>query len=117
MDNSVVRNITELGEIVVAEYTRSYDLDIAMMKAEVTNAEEELLRKDAEFMYQIKYQDSLVREDIIETMVVNMRVGNPSARQKAAVDLGNILYKSKFSKKEEEPKTIVPDKIILQGAE
>ena len=116
MDNSV-RDIDELGEIVVVEYAKSYDLDIAMMKAEVSAEEKELLTKSEDFMYQIAYTDALVREEIIETMVTNVRIGNPSTRQKAAVDLGNILYKSKFSKKDEEIKTVVPDKIVMVGAE
>ena len=116
MDNSIVRDIDELGELVVMEYTKSYDLDIAMLKTDVSVEEKELLLKNEDFMYQVSYQDALIREIIIETMVGNTKVGNPSLRQKAAVDLGNILYKSKFSKKEEQEKTIIPDSIIMVGA-
>ena len=115
MDTSA-RNIDELSEIVAMEYAKSYDLDIAMMKAEVSAEEKELLTKSEDFMYQVAYQDALIREEIIETMVNNMK-HDPKGSQKAAVDLGNILYKSKFSKKDEEIKTIVPDSIVLQGAE
>lgn len=116
MDSFDLRNIDELAEIVVMEYAKSYDLDIAMMKAEVSLEEKAILLKNETFMYQVSYQDAVIREEIIETMTHNMR-HDPKGSQKAAVDLGNILYKSKFSKKEEEPKAIVPDKIIMVGVE
>jgi len=110
-----LRDIYELAELVIQEYSKSYDLDIAMMKAEVSSEEAELLKKDEEFMYRVAYEDALIRESIIETMVSNMKHDQRNS-QKAAVDLGNILYKSKFNKKEEDQKGQVPDKIILSGA-
>ena len=116
MDTSKSNNIDELAEMVVMEYSKSYDLDIAMMKAEVSKEDREKLEKNSDFMYMISYQDALIRESIINTMVCSMNSGNPQLKQKAAVDLGGILYKSKFSKKEEAPKTIVPDIINLEGA-
>jgi len=115
MDSSKLRDIYELAELVIQEYSKSYDLDIAMMKAEVSSEEAELLKKDEEFMYRVAYEDALIRESIIETMVSNMKHDQRNS-QKAAVDLGNILYKSKFNKKEEDQKGQVPDKIILSGA-
>ena len=115
MDSPDVRDMEVVAEMVVIEYSKSYDLDIAMMKVEVSKEEKELLIKDADFMYRIEYEDATIREDIIKTMVHNMRYDQRNS-QKAAIDLGNILYKSKFSKKEEEQKSVVPDTINLVGA-
>ena len=113
--DSTERNIEEVAELVVMEYSKSFDLDIAMMKVEVSKEEKEVLLKDVDFMYRIEYEDAVIREDIIKTMVNNMRHDQKNS-QKAAVDLGNILYKSKFSKKDEEVKGVVPDTINLVGA-
>ncbi|RLI52340.1 MAG: hypothetical protein DRP09_18135 [Candidatus Thorarchaeota archaeon] len=109
--------IEQLIELVVIEYSKSYDIDIAMLKAEVSDEDRAILEKDSDFLYRIAYEDALIRETIIENMVKNVKSSNPQLSQKAAVDLGNILYKSKFSKKDEPMKLIIPDKIVLVGAE
>ena len=110
-----MKDIAETKEEVVMEYKLSYDLDIAMMKCRLTPDEQKLLKNDDSFMYRIQYEDALIREGIISTMVTNMRGPDAKLSQKSAVDLGNILYKEKFKAGNEAPKGIVPDKIILVG--
>ena len=112
-----MRNIEEITEQVILEYTLSYDLDIAMMKCQITIDEQKLLKNDTSFMYRIDYHDALIRESIMSTMIINMRGPDAKLAQKAANDLGNILYKEKFKTGNEAPKGQVPDNIILVGEE
>lgn len=110
-----MRSLEEKKELVIANYVQSYDLEIAMMKVDLTSDEKQLLLNDTSFMYRVNYQNSLVREEIISTMIDNMRHGKGPLSQKAAVDLGNILWTDKFKGKPEGPKNTVPDKIVLVG--
>lgn len=106
----------EKQEHVIMQYKMSYDLDIAMTKIELTEDDKKAMLEDKSFMFRISYADATIREKIVETMVSNLDSENESLSQKAAIDLGNILYKSKFNKKEEAQKSVVPDTIILVGA-
>lgn len=106
----------EKQEHVIMQYKMSYDLDIAMTKVELTEDDKKAMLEDKSFMFRISYADATIREKIVETMVSNLDSENESLSQKAAIDLGNILYKSKFNKKEEAQKSVVPDTIILVGA-
>lgn len=108
-------DIEEMKEEVVMEYKLSYDLDISMMKCNLTSDEKKLLKNDSSFMYRIDYEDALIRESIISTMVTNLRGSDAKLSQKAAIDLGNILYKEKFKSGNEAPKGQVPDNIVLVG--
>ena len=110
-----MRDIEELKEQVILEYILSYDLDIAMMKCQLTTDEQKLLKNDDSFTYRVEYHDALIREDIMSTMIVNMRGPDAKLAQKAANDLGNILYKEKFKTNNEAPKGQVPDSIVLVG--
>lgn len=109
-------SLEEKKELVIANYIMSYDLEIAMLKVGISPEEKKLLLNDTSFMYRVSFQDALIREKIIETMVGNMKIGPGPLSQKAAVDLGNILWKDKFKDKGDEPKGQVPDRIILVGA-
>ena len=109
-----MRSLEEKKELVVANYQLSYDLDIAMMKVDLTEDEKKLLLNDTSFMYRIKYEDATVREDIMKTMIRNMQCKGPIS-QKAALDLANVLWADKFKNKEGSTQPLVPDKIILKG--
>ena len=109
-------SLDEKKEQVVMQYTMSYDLDIAMTMIDLTEEEKQTLLKDQSFMFRIAYQDASIRQKVVSTMIANLDSENEQLSQKAAIDLGNILYKAKFSKKEEAIKMIVPDKIVLVGA-
>jgi hypothetical protein len=108
-------DIEEKKEEVIIEYKLSYDLDIAMMKCSLTSDEKKLLKNDSSFMYRIDYENALIRENIVKTMIVNLNGPDAKLSQKAAIDLGNILYKEKFKSGNEAPKGQVPDNIILVG--
>ena len=110
-----MNSLEEKKEIVISNYQLSYDLDIAMMKAGLTTEEKKLCKNDQSFMFRVNYQDALIRETIIKTMVANVESFDSKLAQKAAVDLGNILWKEKFKSKDEGPKTEVPDNIVLKG--
>lgn len=110
-----MEDIEQTKEEVIMEYKLSYDLEIAMMKCQLNSAEQKMLKHDDSFMYRIGYEDALIREGIISTMVTNMRGPDAKLSQKSAMDLGNILYKEKFKSGNEAPKGMVPDKIILVG--
>lgn len=111
-----IMTFEEKQEHVIMQYKMSYDLDIAMTKIELTEDDKKAMLEDKSFMFRISYADATIREKIVETMVSNLDSENESLSQKAAIDLGNILYKSKFNKKEEAQKSVVPDTIILVGA-
>ena len=103
-------------EEVIINYKLSYDLDIAMLKAEVTPAEQKVLLRDESFMYRIAFEDAMIQEKIVKTMITNMTMfDDPRISQKAAIDLGNLLYKKKFKATDETVKNQVPDKIVLSG--
>lgn len=102
-------------EIAVEAYSRSYDLDIAFTTAEFTSEERAMLQRDTTFMSRINYIDAKLKEEMIETMLSNMREGKPELAQKAANDLGKIIWPEKFSGKVPEPKGQVPDSIVLKG--
>lgn len=110
-----MRSLEEKKEEVLIHYSRSYDLDIAMMKADLTEDEKKLLQHDSSFLYRISYQDARIREEIVEVMVGNLRSADDKLAQKAALDLGNLLWKEKFKNNETKPQQIVPDQIILKG--
>jgi hypothetical protein len=110
-----MRDIEVLKEEVVIEYLGSYDLEIAMMKCNLTSDEKKLLKDDASFMYRIDYQNALIREDIVTVMIVNLKGPDAKLSQKAAIDLGNLLWKEKFKTNNEAPKGVVPDSIVLVG--
>jgi len=106
----------EKQEQVIMEYGCSYDLDIAMTMTELTEDEKKKCFNDKSFMFRIEYQDAKIRKKIVSKMVATLDSNNEGLGHKASIDLGNILYKSKFGKKEEEQKSIVPDIINLVGA-
>lgn len=120
MDKSNLRRVfmdtlEEKKEQVVMQFVLSYDLDIAMIKVDLTEDEKKLLLKDEAFMYRIKFQEASLKENIVKTMVTNLHSDDAKLSQKAAIDLGNILWKDKFKGKEEESKFQVPDSIVLVG--
>lgn len=109
-------SLEEKKELVIANYQQSYDLEIAMMKVGLTSDEKKLLLHDESFMYRVSFADSLIREEIIGTMLDSMRSADVKLAQKAAIDLGNILWKDKFKGNADEGnKSQVPDQIILKG--
>ncbi len=108
-------SLDEIKEQVVMQFRLSYDLDIAMIKVDLTEDEKKLLLKDESFMFRIKFQEASLRESIITTMIDNLKNGDPKLSQKAAIDLGNIMWKEKFKGKDEETKGQVPDKIVMVG--
>lgn len=110
-----MRDLEEIKEEIIIEYISSYDLEIAMMKCNLNSDEKKLLKNDSSFMYRIDYQDALIRETIVTTMVNNLKGPDAKLSQKAAIDLGNLLWKEKFKSGNEAPKGVVPDNIILTG--
>ncbi len=110
-----MQDLEEKKEEVIMQYKLSYDLEIAMMKVDLTSEEKKLLQNDTSFMYRIDYQDSCIRERIMATMIDNLSSPDDKLAQKAAIDLGNVLWKEKFKGKDEGPKSLVPDTIILKG--
>ena len=102
-------------EMVIIQYQLSYDLDIAMTKVDLTEDEKALLKRDKSFLYRIEYQDALIREKIISTMLDNLDTPDPRISQKAAIDLGNLLWKEKFKGSDDNKGVVVPDTIILEG--
>lgn len=98
------------------QYRQSYDLDIAMTMADLTEDEKKLLKNDSSFMYRITYQDAIIREKIVGTMLDNLDTPDPRVSQKAAIDLGNLLWKEKFKGNDDgKGKGVIPDTIVLKG--
>jgi len=115
MDKFNVKNLEELMEEVIMQYTQSYDLDIAMLKADVSMLDQKIMLSSESFMFRVKFQDAIIKEKIMKPMLRNLDSVNPSVSQKAAIDLGNIIYKERFGKQEEEAKSLVPDSIVMVG--
>jgi hypothetical protein len=113
-----MESLDEKKEQVVMQFRLSYDLDTAMIKVDLTDDEKKLLLADESFMFRIRYQEASLKEDIVSTMVENLNnSSDPKLSQKAAIDLGNIMWKEKFKGKgEDETKGQVPDSIVMVGA-
>lgn len=112
-----MQTFEEKKEEVIEHYKRSYDLETAMMQADLTTEEKQMIQRDTSFTFRLDYINAKVREEIVTTMLDNMRSEDPKLSQKAAIDLGKIVWAEKFNGKPEEPKGQVPDSIILKGAE
>ena len=109
-------SLEQKKEMVLMQYKLSYDLDIAMTKTDLTEDEKALLKRDKSFLYRIEYQDAMIREKIVSTMLDNLDTPDFRISQKAAIDLGNLLWKEKFKGSDNNNKgVIMPDAIILEG--
>lgn len=108
--------LEEKKEEVLIHYRKSYDLEIAMMKVDLNTNEKNLLLHDSSFMYRIAYADAIIREEIVDVMTNNLRSSDDKLTQKAALDLGHLLWKEKFKGGGGAPK-MVPDVINLVGVE
>jgi len=108
--------LEEKKEMVILQYTLSYDIDIAMMKCDLTTKEKKLMLNDTTFVYRIAYEDALIREKLIGRMTESLESADDKLAHKAAIDLGNILWPAKFKSKDDgSAKAIIPDIIILKG--
>jgi len=112
-----LQDFEEKKEEVIGHYKKSYDLETAMMRADLTTDEKKMLQRDTSFLFRLDYITSELRESIVSTMINNMRSENENLSQKAAVDLGKILWKEKFGINEPTPKGMIPDQIIMTGEE
>ena len=108
-------SLEQKKEMVIMQYQLSYDLDIAMVKVDLTEDEKALLKRDKSFLYRIEYQDAMIKEKIVTTMLDNLDTPDPRISQKAAIDLGNLLWKERFKGSDDNKRQIVPDTIILEG--
>jgi hypothetical protein len=111
----VQKPLDEKKEEVIMHYKRSYDLDIAMMKADLTSDEKALLLRDTSFMFRVNYEDAEIREDIISTVVTSMGDNDQRIAHKGAMDLGALLWPEKFKNTDKGEKSPVPDTINLEG--
>jgi len=107
--------LDEKKELVVMHYRDSYDLEIAMMLAELTEPEKQFIKRDASFMYRISYEDAKIKKKIIGVLLSSMDSEDEKLARTAAVDLGKILDKERFVGGQEKPKGTVPDIINLVG--
>lgn len=110
-----MQSIEEKLEEVLMQYKLCYDLDIAMTMSELTSDEIKYLKNNDSFMYRIEYENAVIRQDIMTVMKNNMKGPDDKLAQKAAVDLGNLLWKERFKTNSEAPKGIIPDSISLIG--
>jgi len=81
-----MQSLEEKKEQVIIQYMRSYDLDVAMMKVGLTSDEQKLLKNDTSFMYRVNFQDATLKEDIVTTMIDNMKNGDPKLSQTANIN-------------------------------
>lgn len=110
-------DIEEKKEVVIMHFEKSYDLENAMMLAQLTSDEKSMLKRDTSFQFRIDYILSKVREEIVQTLLECMRGPDLKLARTAGVDLGKILWGEKFNGKTEEGnKNLVPDTIVLKGA-
>lgn len=111
-----MHSLEEKKELVLDNYSKSFDLEVAMMKVGLDADEKKLMQNDESFMYRVRYADATVREEIIGKMTTAMRDDDIRVGVKAAIDLGNLIWRDKFKAKEDDGKNHqVPDSIILVG--
>jgi len=109
--------MAEKKELVLMHYRLSYSLDIAFMMAGIDDDEKKLLLADDSFMFRVAFEDAQVRQKIMVTLLNCMQSPDEKLARTAAMDLGKLLDKERFSGKEETNPSLVPDSIILRGKE
>lgn len=105
----------ELQEDVLINYRRSYDLDIAFLKAGAAKEQKEALLQDKEFMFRVKFADADLKERIVDQLRDAMASEDEKLAYKAAVDMGTLFYRERFKNEQNNADIRVPDKIILKG--
>ena len=109
------KSLEEKKELTLQYYKLSYSLDTALLMADVSKAEQSLLKNDEEFLYRIQYEDATIRQTLFTTLLNGVTSSDEKHARNCALDLAKILDSDRFNGKVEKVKTIVPDSINLVG--
>jgi hypothetical protein len=113
------QSIEEKMELVFSTYTDSLDLDIAFLKHAISRDEQKEMLNDSSFMRRIEIYDCMFQEELIVDLRNLAKTANSDAVRLSSIkELGQIFYKKKFNEKKNDNFTgLVPDKVVLAGAD
>jgi hypothetical protein len=90
-------DLSEKKELVFRNYQVCLDIDIAILKARLTDKEKDIILKDQEFLDRLTLVDAEVQEQLIVNLRDLSQSPNDSVRLSATKDLGKIFYQKRFS--------------------
>ena len=90
------RRIVELAEVVYQNYTRGLDLDIAFLKADTSEEDQQTLLDDTVFTRRINLFKAEKKEELIEGLYELKSSENEGIKLQVLMKLGKIIYRTKF---------------------
>jgi hypothetical protein len=107
----------EKVELIYDGYTRTLDYETACLRADLTEKEREKADEHESLHLRIKLYDAEIREEWIEGLRDLAKSENENMRYRAIMSLGEIYYKKKFDRKNDDGEGggDRPTKIILEG--
>ena len=110
-------SLVQKKEAILMQYQGCYDLEVAMLLADLTPNEKQVILRDELFMVRVNFVDAQLRKKLIGTLVDNLDSDDERVAHKAAMDLGNVIWTDKFKGKPEQAAQTVPDSIVLEGVD
>jgi len=119
INKRIVKKINELAEITYQHYTRSLDLNVAFIKADLTEKEKQLLMDNALFIKRINLFTADFKEDLINDLRDLKSSENEAIKLQVLTRIGKMIYPEKFNDNDSKERVmpITPDRIILTGSD
>lgn len=110
--------LSELAEVVYQNYTRSLNVNIAFLKANVNEKDKQLLLNDSLFVRRVNLHIAEMQEGLIEDLIDLKTTQNEGLKFQVITKLGKMIYPEKFKENidNETEIPITPDRIILMGS-
>ena len=111
--------LSELAEVVYQNCTRSLNVNIAFLKANLNEEEKQALLNNSLFIRRINLCLIDQQESLITDLLDLKSSQNETIKLQVIMKLGKMLYSSKFNESDEAEKSlpITPDRIVLMGSE
>lgn len=106
----------EIKEKIYNSYCMSLDLDIALLKEDLTDVEKQEIIEDEQFNIRLRLEKASIKEQIIQSLMhLGFNSINDSVRLSALNKLGELLYKEKFKGTNNTEDHKKPIKVVLEG--
>jgi len=119
MTNKERLRLSELAEVVYQNYTRSLNVNIAFLKANVSERDKQILLNDTLFVRRVNLYIAEMQEGLIEDLLDLKTTQNEGLKFQVITKLGKMLYPEKFRENADDGPEIpiTPDRIILMGSD
>ena len=102
-------NLAEKKEIIVGCYQATYDLELAYLKAAVTEPERATLDADRQFQQRLLYFWIQRKEETVRNLEKFMKSANEQISFKATIEMGKYIYPEFFIDRLQRDGAIPPD--------